>query len=118
MEACTAAYEAAQAGPLLVLQTGNHGDPGAVERCATAQICYQSCNAPLGFAKWMTPSSFTRFTSSMPGMVLTPRRLSVLCSRLSSVVVVLCCAFFFLQSVQDAARGGHGGRASRPPRAG
>ena len=32
----------------------------------------------------------------MPGMVFTPRRLSVLCSRLSSVLVVLCTAFFFL----------------------
>jgi hypothetical protein len=34
----------------------------------------------------------------MPGMVLTPRRLSVFCSRLSSVVVVLCTAFFFLRA--------------------
>jgi hypothetical protein len=52
--------------------------------------------APLGLVKWMTDSPWKMLTSSMPGMVLTPRRFSVLCSRLSSVVAVLCTAFFFL----------------------
>lgn len=42
-------------------------------------------------------------TSSMPGMVFTPSRLSVLCSRLSSVLVVLCTAFFFLRVYSGAA---------------
>ena len=37
-------------------------------------------------------------TSSIPGMVFTPKRFSVFCSRLSSVVVVLCTAFFFLRA--------------------
>ena len=40
-------------------------------------------------------------TSSMPGMVFTPSRFSVLCSRLSSVEVVLCTAFFFLRGGQE-----------------
>ena len=34
-------------------------------------------------------------TSSMAGMLFTPRRFSVFCRRLSSVVVVLCTIFFF-----------------------
>ena len=55
---------------------------------------------PFGFAKWMTESAMNRLTSSMPGMVFTPRRLSVFCNRLSSVEVVLCTAFFFLQGTR------------------
>jgi hypothetical protein len=50
----------------------------------------------LGFTKWMTVSSLKMFTSSMPGIVLTPSLFKVLCNLLSSVVVVLCTAFFFL----------------------
>lgn len=52
--------------------------------------------APFGLVKLMTSSPWKMLTSSMPGMVLTPSRLSVFCSRLSSVLVVLCTAFFFL----------------------
>lgn len=44
-------------------------------------------------------------TSSMPGMVFTPSRFSVLCSRLSSVCVVLCTAFFFLRGRQGRDEG-------------
>ena len=51
--------------------------------------------APFGLLKWMTvPLSLKRLTSSMAGMLFTPRRFSVFCSRLSSVVVVLWIAFF------------------------
>lgn len=52
--------------------------------------------APLGFMKWMIWSSLTMCTSSTAGMVFTPSRLSVFCSRLSSVEAVLWTAFFFL----------------------
>lgn len=49
----------------------------------------------LGLVKWITvPFSLKRFTSSIPGMLLQLSRLSVFCSRLSSVVVVLWIAFF------------------------
>jgi len=54
--------------------------------------------APLGLVKWMTLSSLKMLTSSMPGMVFTPSRFSVFCSRLSSVDVVLCTALCFLLS--------------------
>ena len=56
--------------------------------------------APFGLVKLITSSPWKMLTSSMPGMVLTPSRLSVFCSRLSSVLVVLCTAFFFLQAFQ------------------
>ena len=52
----------------------------------------------------MTESAMNRLTSSMPGMVFTPRRLSVFCNRLSSVEVVLCTAFFFLQGTEQDQR--------------
>ena len=53
--------------------------------------------APLGEVKCTTvPSSWNRLTSSIPGMVFTPSRFSVLCNLLSSVEVVLWTAFFFL----------------------
>ena len=52
----------------------------------------------------MTESAMNRLTSSMPGMVFTPRRLSVFCNRLSSVEVVLCTAFFFLQGMEQDQR--------------
>lgn len=69
------------------------------------------CPSPLGFTKWTTSLlSLKMFTSSMPGMVFTPRRFSVFCSLLSSVDVVLCTAFFFLRA---SARGGCGGGACR-----
>lgn len=42
--------------------------------------------------------SWNKFTSSIPGIVFTPRRFNVLCRRLSSVVAVLCGTFFFLQT--------------------
>lgn len=55
----------------------------------------RSPRAPFGFSKWtMLPSSLKRLTSSMPGMVVTPRRFRVCCRRLSSVDAVLCVAFF------------------------
>ncbi len=49
----------------------------------------------------------------MPGMVFTPSRFNVFCSRLSSVDVVLCTAFFFLNGaiqtalIEDAPRSRH-----------
>ena len=54
----------------------------------------------LGLVKWMTVSSLKMFTSSMPGMVLTPRRFSVFCRRLSSWPLDLCTAFFLLLHAQ------------------
>jgi hypothetical protein len=66
---------------------------------------------PLGFTKWMMESPWKMSTSSMPGMVLTPSRLRVFCSFLSSVVAVLCTVFFLLR---EAAAG----EASRAARAG
>jgi hypothetical protein len=56
---------------------------------------------PLGLTKCTTSLlSLKTLTSSMPGIVLTPRRLRVFCKRLSSVLVVLWTAFFFLQPQQ------------------
>ena len=55
----------------------------------------------LGLVKWTTSSSLKMFTSSMPGMTLTPRRLRVFVRRLSSVEVVLCRAFFFLCGLNE-----------------
>ncbi len=71
-------------------------DPCDLHAPPCSSLVMISC-APLGFVKWMTSSSLKMLTSSMPGMVFTPKRFSTLWSRLSSVVVVLCTAFFFLR---------------------
>ncbi len=88
-----------------------HADPARRGSEGPRQKC-----APLGFWKWTTSWPWNRFTSSIPGMVLTPSRFSVLCSRLSSVVAALCTAFFFLRArVRVRGLGYHtsAGRAAR-----
>lgn len=54
--------------------------------------------SPFGLEKLTTSSSLKMFTSSIPGMVLTPILLSALCSFLSSFPLLLCTAFFFLHA--------------------
>ena len=55
-------------------------------------------SSPFGLEKLTTSSSLKMFTSSIPGMVLTPILLSALCSFLSSFPLLLCTAFFFLHA--------------------
>lgn len=57
----------------------------------------RAARAPFGLTNWIASSPWKMTTSSIPGMVLTPMRFSVACSRLSSVVAVLCDTFFLLR---------------------
>jgi len=53
-------------------------------------VVVASGDLPLGLVKWITvPSALNRLTSSMAGMLLTPRRFRVLWRRLSSVLTFL-----------------------------
>jgi hypothetical protein len=79
-----------------------------VQSMHLAHCCVESIatHSPLGLEKCTTSLlSLKMFTSSMPGMVFTPRRFSVFWSLLSSVDVVLWTAFFFLCVWGERGRG-------------